>query len=86
MLKMQQYGILGLSLLPVIFYSKIPLLRDNPTIGIRILLSTLLIFVPSKIYSSYADKKSRKLDEQVCASYRGKLLKYERSGDDKYLY
>jgi hypothetical protein len=55
-LKIQQLILLGASILPVLFYQRIPFLRDNATIGVRIVLSASILCVPSIIYNKWLKK------------------------------
>lgn len=52
-----KYSIMGSTLLPVIFYPRIPVLRDNMNIGIRLLSSLVIVLGSYKIYTPILNTK-----------------------------
>ena len=61
MLSIAKYGAVALGFIPIIYYNKIPMLRDNPSIAGRVLFSVMMLFIPFKLGQHYGRKYSQQI-------------------------
>lgn len=62
MLDFRRAVVLGLSFLPVLFYGRLPILRSNNELSIRVVLSALMLYFPTAYHEKLV-KKDRKAIE-----------------------
>lgn len=74
-------GALVTALLPVIFYKRIPWIRNFRKLYSRILWSALFILVPTGIAETYSKSSISEFVQRRYALRRGDFLLYKRTGD-----
>lgn len=67
---------LALTLLPVVFYRKIPILKHNTDFGSRIVLSGAIVVVPNLMYQKHLEKSEKNLNLKFYNKYGDKVRKF----------
>lgn len=81
----QKYGMLALTLLPVIFYKRLPIFKHNTDFGSRIVLSSAIVVFPNLMYQKHLEKSQKNLNSKFYNKYGQKIRKFELSGDISHL-
>lgn len=80
-----KYIIIGCTFLPVFFYSKIPILKDNMHIGVRIVSIFAILWGTNKIYTPILSRKYKELETQLYEKNKENFKKYQLTDDPSYL-
>ena len=72
----QRYGMLALTLLPLIFYKRIPILKHNTDFGSRIVLSAAIVVFPNLMYEKHFEKSEKNLNFKFYNKYGDKVRKF----------
>lgn len=78
---MQRLAILVASLLPILFYRKIPGLNRLSNWQWRLPISLGILLLPSVISTGIVNEKHTKMAEELCYKKRKKFRRYQLSGD-----
>lgn len=77
---------IGISLLPVLLYKKMPLLKDNTQWSIRAFLSFAMLYFPYSYYDKkFVQKDVREIKERYYHKYGHNYKNYLLTNDERYL-